>query len=96
MSNRLTIPPEIGLKYPLNVNVMIDSREFIENEPKKFNVENCTYKWEAFRENYEELHKNSRNHAYLLFPGKYDSLNCLNFVCYFQSMPISVSFLQNF
>ena len=69
-ATQLQVPSEIGLKYPLNIAGLIDSEEFIENEPKKFQIDpKCPYKWEAFREPGVELFNFTNNHALLLYPG---------------------------
>ena len=69
-ATQLQVPSEIGLKYPLNIAGLIDSEEFIENEPKKFQIHpKCPYKWEAFREPGVELFNFTNNHALLLYPG---------------------------
>ena len=70
MNNRLTIPTEIGRKYgKIDVPKLIDSEDFVKNDPKKFKTENCPYEWESFREEYLKLNEKLENHAILLYPG---------------------------
>ena len=69
-ATQLQVPPEIGLKYPLSVAGLVDSEEFIENEPKKFQIDpKCPYKWETFRQPGAELFNFTKNHAFFLYPG---------------------------
>ena len=70
MKNLLKVPPEVGHKYPLDVPKLIDSEDFIKNEPHKLQTdEKCKYKWEIFRGTHQDLYKINTNHALLMYPG---------------------------
>ena len=46
LTNRITIPKELALKYPLRGDELVDSEDFInEYEPKKFKQDGCNYQW---------------------------------------------------
>ena len=68
-NNRFRVPPEVGLKYPLSVNDMVDSEEFIKDEPKQWKTKNCKYVWESYRGKREDLKNLGKNHAFLLYPS---------------------------
>ena len=70
--NRIRIPPEfreVALKYPLIVTDMVDSEEFMKDEPKKWKTENCKYVWEPYRGERENLKNLNKNHAFELYPS---------------------------
>ena len=67
--NRLRIPPEVGLKYPLNVINLVDSEDFIKNEPKDWKTENCPYVWNTYRSERENLRNLAKNNALLMYPS---------------------------
>ena len=68
--NRIRVPPEVGLKYPLSVNDLVDSEDFIKNEPKRWKTENCQYEWENYRGDPNNLKNLAKNHAFLLYPSR--------------------------
>ena len=68
-NNRITVPSEVALKYKLNVPLLIDSPEFIQDEPNNYKTHNCPYVWEAYRNPREDLKNLNKNHAFLLYPG---------------------------
>ena len=54
----------------MSIAGLVDSEEFIKNEPNKFQTDpKCPYKWEAFRQPVAELFNFTKNHALLLYPG---------------------------
>lgn len=70
--NRLRIPPEfreVALKYPLSVVDMVDSEEFMKDEPTRWKTENCKYVWEPYRGERENLKNLNKNHAFVLYPS---------------------------
>ena len=70
--NRLRIPPEfreVALKYPLNVVDMVDSEEFMKDEPTKWTTENCKYIWEHYRGERQNLKNLNKDHAFVLYPS---------------------------
>ena len=70
--NRIRIPPEfreVALKYPLSVVDMVDSEEFMKDEPTKWKTENCKYVWEPYRGERENLKNLNKNHAFELYPS---------------------------
>ena len=70
-ATQLQVPAEIGLKYPLNVADLVDSEDFMKKEPKNFQIDpKCPYKWEMFRQPGAELFNFTKNHAFMLYPGK--------------------------
>ncbi len=71
-ANRLVVPAEIGLKYPLDVNTMVDTPEFIKGEPTNFRISpDCPYVWSNFRDEPDMLEKPEfqTGHAFYLSPG---------------------------
>ena len=46
LTNRIVIPKDLTLKYPLRGDDLVDSEEFVSNyEPKKYKTEGCIYNW---------------------------------------------------
>ena len=68
-NNRIAVPQEVALKYKMNVPLLIDSPEFIQDEPSNYKIENCPYIWNVYRDPRKNLKNLNKNHAFLLYPG---------------------------